>query len=58
MRGFMRLILEFIFFGLLFYGLYLFAPDLFATLVSWAAAVFEFIQSIVDRIQSGIQKKT
>lgn len=54
----MRLILEFIFFGLLFYGLYLFAPDFFATLVSWAAALFEFIQDMVDKIQAGTQKKT
>lgn len=54
----MRLILEFIFFGLLFYGLYVFAPDFFATLASWAAAVFDFIQDLVDKLQSGTQRKT
>lgn len=47
----MRLILGFIFFGLLFYGIYIYAPDTFQTLVSWAAKVFEFAQGVIDNIK-------
>lgn len=46
----LRLILGFIFFGLLFYGLYLYAPHVFETLVSWAAAIFEFFQGLFSQI--------
>lgn len=42
----MRLILGFIFFGLLFYAIWLFFPDTFAVLVSWAAKVFNFFEEL------------
>lgn len=38
----MRFVLSFIFFGLLFYAMYLYVPDTFHTLVSWAAKIFDF----------------
>lgn len=46
----MRFILGFIFFGLLFYGIHLYFPEFFATLVSWAAKVFEIIRGVTDQI--------
>lgn len=46
----MRLILGFIFFGLLYYGLYLYAPGVFETLVSWAAAIFDFVHGIFGKL--------
>ena len=42
----MRLILGFIFFGLLFYAIWLFFPDAFAVLVSWAAKFFNFFEEL------------
>lgn len=38
----MRFIGGFVFFGLLFYAIWLFFPEAFTTLVSWAAQVFNF----------------
>lgn len=49
----MRFIIGFFFFGFLFYLIYIFFPEAFQTLVSWAAGVYEFlraaIQSIMER---------
>lgn len=53
----MRLILSFIFFGLLFYGLHLYAPSVFDTLVSWAAATFNFAQEIFSKVSETAQSK-
>jgi hypothetical protein len=47
---FMRFIFNFIFFGLLFYALYLFFPDAFAKLASWAGDVVAFIKSGIDQL--------
>lgn len=50
----MRFILNFIFFGLLFYAISRFFPDMFETLVSWVGALYEFIRDWIiyawDRI--------
>lgn len=46
----MRFIMSFIVFGLIFYALYLYAPNLFATLVSWAAAIFDFVHGIFNKL--------
>ena len=54
----MRFILEFIIFGLIFYALYLYAPDLFAMLVSWAQAIFDFFHDIFNRLRETTQGKT
>ena len=53
----MRLILSFIFFGLLFYGLHLYTPSLFETLVSWAAAIFDFAQGLFSKVSETAQSK-
>lgn len=52
----MRFILNFIFFGILFYLIYLYFPDAFHTLVSWVAKVFDFIKEtgmwVVEKVKS------
>lgn len=52
----MRFILYFVFFGLLFYIIWMYFPEAFQTLVSWAAKVFNFIHDlvagIVDKLNS------
>lgn len=42
-----RFILNFIFFGVLFYAIYLFFPDAFKTLVVWAKHVYDFIAEVL-----------
>lgn len=46
----MRLILGFIFFGLLFYSIWFYYPDTFQILVSWAAKVFDFIRNAIGQL--------
>ena len=46
----MRFILNFFFFGLLFYLIYLFFPEAFHTLVSWADRTVEFLKEVGMRI--------
>jgi len=43
----MRFILNFIFFGILFYIIYLFFPDAFQTLVAWANKTYEFFRNLI-----------
>ncbi len=50
-----RLLLSFIFFGLLFYAIFLYAPDTFAVLVSWAAKGFEWLHSLIEQISGRIE---
>lgn len=38
-----RFVFNFIFFGILFYAIWLFFPDAFHTLVSWAGNVYTFL---------------
>ncbi len=54
-RNFMRFILHFIFYGLLFYAIYLFFPEAFTKLVSWAGDAFNFIKSAVEQLIQSIQ---
>lgn len=42
-----RFLLNFLLFGVLFYVIYLFFPDAFKTLVSWADKVYEFLRDLV-----------
>lgn len=42
----MRFILNFFLFGLLFYLIYLFFPEAFATLLSWANSVYEYLRDL------------
>jgi hypothetical protein len=50
----MRFIFNFIFFGILFYLIYLFLPDAFFTLVSWANKTYEFLRDLVMELGSKI----
>lgn len=54
----MRIIIRFICFGLLFYAIYIYWPEGFQTLVSWAAAVFGFFQNLFHGFFSNISKPT
>ena len=42
----MRFIFNFFLFGIIFYLIYLFFPDAFTTLVSWANKTVEFFQEV------------
>lgn len=50
----MRFVLNFIIFGLLFYLLWIYQPDLFKILVSIAANVVAFIRSFIQRVIEGV----
>jgi len=47
----MRFIINFFIFGFIFYLIYLFFPEAFATLVSWAHQVYDFFHDLVIRMQ-------
>lgn len=47
----MRFLINFFIFGFIFFLIYLFFPEAFATLVSWAQRVYDFFHDIVMRIQ-------
>jgi hypothetical protein len=53
----MKFILNFIFFGILFYVIWVYFPEAFNTLVSWAHSVFDFLKDlivgIIDKISPG-----
>lgn len=53
----MRFILNFFIFGFLFYLLWMFFPEVFNTLVSWANGAFEFLKEIFNRIRDSIGSK-
>ena len=46
----MRFIINFFIFGFIFYAIWYFFPGAFATLVSWATAVFDFVKNIFQGI--------
>lgn len=50
----MRFILNFIFFGILFYLIWMFFPEAFKTLVSWADNVVAFFRDLI----MGVWNKT
>jgi hypothetical protein len=52
----MRFILNFIFFGVLFYAIYLIFPDAFHTMVGWANSIYEFIRDIFLQLTSKVQE--
>lgn len=58
----MRFIFSFIFFGLLFYIIWLYFPEAFQTLVGWAAKVYNFLHDLVlglvDKISTTTAPKT
>lgn len=52
----MRFIFNFILYGILFYLIYLFFPDAFATLVGWAQSVVEFLQDLYFHIAEKVHE--
>ena len=50
-----RFILNFILFGLLFYALWLFVPDIFAKLTSWAGALFSYLEQLFNQFSGRLQ---
>lgn len=46
----MRLVIGFIFFGILFYAIYLYFPDAFQTMVSWDAKIFDWVREVIEKI--------
>jgi hypothetical protein len=46
----MRFIINFFIFGFIFYLIYIFFPDAFQTLSSWAGHVYEFFRGMVQTI--------
>ncbi|PWU06334.1 MAG: hypothetical protein C5B43_01890 [Verrucomicrobia bacterium] len=51
----MRFILGFIFFGLLFYGIWYFFPEAFQTLATWAGNVFDFFKTLFTDLSNKFQ---
>lgn len=54
----MRFILNFIFFGVLFYAIYVAFPDAFHTLVGWADKIYEFLRTLALQLLSKVQELT
>lgn len=46
----MRFIFNFFLFGFLFYLIYVYFPDAFHTLVSWANAAFDFLKTWITEL--------
>jgi hypothetical protein len=51
----MRFILNFIFFGVLFYLIWLFFPEAFDKLVSWANQAYEFLRDLFTQASDKVQ---
>lgn len=54
----MRFLLNFFFFGLLFYLIWMFFPDAFMTLVSWANHIVAFFRDLIMGITEKVQHQT
>ncbi len=52
----MRFIINFFFYGILFYAIYLLFPDTFHTLVSWADHVWVFLKELVNSVSGKAQQ--
>lgn len=50
----MRFILNFFFFGFVFYLIYLYFPEAFHTLTSWAQNVFDWLKDAFNAISDKI----
>ena len=53
----MRFILNFIIFGIIYYIIYLFFPDAFHTLVSWADKTYEFFRDLVLQVAGKVRSE-
>ncbi|HEV8052594.1 MAG TPA: hypothetical protein VGP47_08865 [Parachlamydiaceae bacterium] len=54
----MRFLLNFFFFGLLFYLIWMFFPDAFLTLVSWADHVVAFFKELIMGMSNKMHHQT
>lgn len=52
----MRFIFNFIFFGILFYLIYLFFPEAFHVLVSWADTIYQFLRDLFVLIYKKVEE--
>lgn len=51
----MRFVFNFIFFGLLFYVIYLFFPEAFRVLVSWADTAVAFLKDLGGQLYEKLE---
>lgn len=51
----MRFILNFFLFGFLFFLLWHFFPEAFATLVSWAQSTFDFFRDLFSNVKEKVE---
>ena len=54
----MRFLLNFFFYGLLFYLIWMFFPDAFATLVNWANHVVAYLRELISGISDKVHHQT
>lgn len=52
----MRFILNFFFFGFIFYMIWIFFPEAFQTLVSWANSVYQFVRDGFNTVMDSMSK--
>lgn len=50
----MRFILNFFFFGFIFYLIYLYFPEAFHTMTAWAQSVLDFLKEVFTSISDKI----
>lgn len=51
----MRFLINFFVFGFLFFLIYIFFPEAFATLVSWAQSVYDFLRDMINSASNAIR---
>lgn len=51
----MRFILNFFFFGFLFFLIAMFFPEAFATMVSWAQKVYTFLSDLIQNLNERLR---
>ena len=52
----MRFLLNFFFYGLLFFLIYLFFPEAFNTLVSWANETYIFLRDLIQQAIGSVKE--
>ncbi len=52
----MKFILNFIFFGVLFYAIYLAFPEVFFTMAGWADKMYHFLSNIILTLSGKLQE--
>lgn len=54
----MRFIINFFIFGFIFYLIYIFFPEAFQTLVSWASSVYDFFHGLFIKASEKYKEST